>query len=76
MLPRLVEVPGKLLIEPTLLPQTPESANVCQSEVEKEKVFVPHVGHRVTAILERHATAIPIVGGLRADELQQLAAAG
>src|SRR5271166_5644537 len=70
MRPRLILVSRKSLIQPSLLPQTAKAANVRQREVEEEQIFVAYVGDGVTPIFQRHAAAIPIVGGLRADKLQ------
>jgi hypothetical protein len=60
----------KLLVQPSQLPQTTETANISQAEIEKKQILVAHVGDRVRAVLQRHAAAIPIVSRLRADELQ------
>ena len=62
----------QLSIEPLLLPQATEAANVCQSEGEAEPVFVTHIGDSIASIFQCHAAAIPVVSGLRADELQLL----
>lgn len=70
MRPRLIPVSRKFLIQPSLLPQTAQAANVRQREVEEEQIFVAYVGDGITPIFQRHAAAIPIVGGLRADKLQ------
>ena len=59
-------------VEPPLLAQTAEASNVGEAESEKEEVFIAYVCHRVTAVFHGHATAIPVVGGLCANELQLL----
>src|ERR1700733_2633095 len=61
------------LVQALLRPHAAETGDVRQSEREAEQVFIAHIGNRVTAVLHRHAAAIPVVSGLRADELQRIA---
>ena len=57
-------------VKALLTPQTSEAADVRKREREAEEILVTHIGDRVTAVFQRHATAVPVVGGLRANELE------
>src|SRR5579863_3002021 len=58
------------LIQPFLPPQIAQRAQVRQREGEAEQILIAHVGDGVAAVLQRHAAAVPVVGGLGGDELQ------
>src|ERR1700730_6147117 len=60
-------------IQPLLLPQTAKARDMRQRKRKPEQIFVANIGDGVAPVLHGHAAAIPVVGCLRADELQLLA---
>src|SRR5271168_1582598 len=68
----LHQPPVSALVQPLLRPQAAEAADIRQREGEAEQVFVAHIGHGVAAVFHGHAAAVPVIGGLCADELQRL----
>src|ERR1039457_799056 len=66
---RTLSPPHGKLVQPFLPSQISERTDVRESEDEAEQILIAYVGDGIAAVLQRHTTAIPVVGSLPSREL-------